>query len=163
MTTTYTIAIADTVVAPMGTMQPHPRNINQGDIGEICESLKTHGQYRAIGVSTASGNIVYGNHTYLAAEALGWTSISAHLLHDLTPEQELRILLADNEYARKATYDEISLSEMLIELQATPRQLEGTGFDGDRLDEIVADLTPFTPDTELECPECGYTFNRKDT
>lgn len=81
----------------MGTMQPHPRNINQGDIGEICESLKIHGQYRAIGVSTASGNIVYGNHTYLAAQALGWTSISAHLLHDLT------------------------------------------------------------------CPECGYTFNRKDT
>jgi len=129
-----------TKLVNVGDIHTHPDNPNEGDIGAITESLQFHGQYRAIVVSEATGNIVAGNHTYLAAVALGWSQISAHLLPGLTVDDELRIMLADNQYARKASYDEVSLSELLVQLQATDDALLGTGFDGDDLDLLLADL-----------------------
>lgn len=121
-------------------IQTHPENTREGDVGAISESLLIHDQYRAIVVSEATGNILAGNHTYIAAVALGWTRILTHLLPDLSPDDELRIMLADNAIAEKATYDEVSLSELLTKLAHTEKELTGTGFDGDDLDQLLSDL-----------------------
>ncbi len=121
-------------------IQTHPDNTREGDIGAISESLKIHGQYRAIVVSEDTGNIVAGNHTYMAAVALGWKQILVHLLPDLTPDDELRLMLTDNAIAEKATYDEISLAELLTQLSHTETKLEWTGFDGDDLDGLLRRL-----------------------
>lgn len=134
------MAIRTTKQVKLGEIETYPDNINEGDVGGISQSLEIHGQYRAIVVSEATGYIVAGNHTYLAAKALGWKTILAHFLPGLTPEQEHRIALADNEYARKAVYDQIGLAEILTELASTETALEGTGFDGDDLDQLLADL-----------------------
>jgi len=121
------------------TVHTHPRNVRQGDIGAISESLKVHGQYRPIVYQQSTGRILAGNHTWKAAKALGWKEIAA------TPvvcndEQALRILLMDNRANDLATYDDSELAELLKELEATDESLLGTGFDGDELDQIVADL-----------------------
>lgn len=130
---------------PIDDVTPHPDNVNEGDVGAITESLGFHGQYRAIVVSEVTGHILAGNHTWMAAKALGWDKITAHLLPDLTPEQERRIMLADNQYARLASTDEQGLVQLLTRLTETPDGLLGTGFDGDDLDAMVAELTPQSP------------------
>ena len=132
--------IRATKQVPIDTIRPHPENPNQGDVGALTQSLKHHGQYRAIVVSEATGNIVAGNHTYLAAKANGETKILAHLIPDLSLEDEKRIMVADNQYARLATSDDALLVELLTELAKSQDGLIATGYDGDDLDTMLADL-----------------------
>jgi hypothetical protein len=117
----------------------HPQNVRQGDVGAIVESMKAHGQYRPIVYQHSTGRILAGNHTYKAAKALGWTEIAA------TPivcddQQALRILLVDNRTNDLSTYDQGELIELLKELSETDMELLGTGYDGDDLDQFIADL-----------------------
>lgn len=129
--TTETVTIDD--------VRPHPKNVRQGDIGAISESLKAHGQYRAIVAQRSSGHIVAGNHTWKAAKALGWKEIAVHWL-DCDDETAVRVMLADNRANDLATYDDTALAELLKELNSTEVALSGTLFDGDTLDDLVAEL-----------------------
>ena len=54
----------------IASVQPHPRNVRQGDVGAIATSLSTHGQYRPIVVQESTGHILAGNHTYKAANLI---------------------------------------------------------------------------------------------
>lgn len=117
-------------------LTPHPRNVRQGDVGAISQSLTEHGQYRPIIVQRSTGQIIAGNHTYKAAKALGWKQVAVNYL-DVTDEQALRILLVDNRTNDLATYDDNALTELLASLAATDQTLTGTGFDGDDLDDLL--------------------------
>lgn len=123
---------------PIGSVTTHPDNVRQGDVGAISQSLEYHGQYRPIVVSDRTRHIVAGNHTYLAAKALGWETIEATII-DVDPDQERRILLIDNRANDLASYDEVGLAEILGALQLDSG-LEGTGFDVDDLDRLLRDL-----------------------
>jgi site-specific DNA-methyltransferase (adenine-specific) len=127
----------------------HPSNVRQGDVGAICESLKAHGQYRAIVFQKSTGRILAGNHTWKAAKALGWQQIAA------TPvvcddQQALRILLADNKANDLATYDEPELVELLKQLADTDEGLLGTLFDEDELDSLIADQSHFELPSDVD-------------
>lgn len=121
------------------TVKPHPKNVRQGDIGAICESLQAHGQYRAIVAQRNTGHILAGNHTWKAAKQLGWSEITTHFI-DCDDDQAMRILLADNRANDLATYDDAALAELLKELSSTDDGLTGTLYDGDALDRLVADI-----------------------
>lgn len=120
-------------------IKPHPKNVRHGDVGAISESLRAHGQYRAIVVQRSTGHILAGNHTWKAAKALGWKQISVHYL-DCDDDKAMRILLADNRANDLASYDDTALAELLKELSATDLGLEATLYDGDALDELLFDL-----------------------
>jgi DNA modification methylase len=127
----------------------HPANVRQGDVGAICESLKAHGQYRAIVFQQSTRRILAGNHTWKAAKALGWTQIAA------TPvicddQQALRILLADNKANDLASYDEPELIELLKQLADTDEGLLGTLFDEDELDSLIEDNSHFELPTDVD-------------
>lgn len=122
-------------------VQPHPRNVRQGDVGAISQSLEAHGQYRPIVVHKPTGNILAGNHTYAAARSLGWTQIAATLV-DCSEEQALRILLTDNRANDLASYDDQALVDLLKDLMTTPEQLAGTMFDPADLDDLIGLLEP---------------------
>ena len=126
----------ETETIDIDTVHPHPRNVRQGDVGAICESLKAHGQYKPITYQKSTGRILAGNHTWKAAKALGWTNIvaSAVVCDD---DQALKILLADNRSSDLATYDDKELMELLKELSQNDPLLEGTLFDGDDLDDLI--------------------------
>ena len=64
-------------IVDIDSVEAHPKNVRQGDIGAISESLKAHGQYRPIVVDKRTNRILAGNHTWKAAKSLGWTEISA--------------------------------------------------------------------------------------
>lgn len=151
-------------------LTPHPRNVRQGDVGAICESLKAHGQYRAIVFQKSTNRIIAGNHTWKAAKSLDWKEIAATSF-DCDDETALRILLADNKASDLATYDNDQLEDLLRELALTERSLEGTLFDGDNLDQLINDnVMPLMGDfpefdetiqTEYHCPKCGYEWSGK--
>ena len=124
---------------PIDNIHPHPRNVRQGDVGAIAESLRAHGQYRPIVVQKSSGDILAGNHTWKAAKALGWTQVDVTFV-DVDDDEAARILLIDNRANDLATYDDEGLAELLQELAASELSLEGTGFDGDDLDDLLFKL-----------------------
>ena len=80
---------------PIDDFKTHPRNVRQGDVGAISESLKAHGQYRPIVVQRSTGYVLAGNHTFMAAKSLGWDKIAVTYV-DCDEEQATRILLVDN-------------------------------------------------------------------
>lgn len=136
----------------INTIEPHPKNVRQGDIGAISESLKAHGQYRPIVVDKRTNRILAGNHTWKAAKALGWSQISAGFVETKDDDEALRILLADNRTTDLASYDDAELANLLKDLAETDEGLIGTAFDGDALDQLLMDLEqePFGLDLDTK-------------
>jgi hypothetical protein len=150
-------------------LRPHPRNARNGDIDAIAESLRVNGQYRPI-VIAADGTILAGNHTYMAAMEIGWATIAAVRLdlHPDSPEAH-RIMLADNRTADLGNYDRGLLVDLLQDLDAGPG-LVGTGYDGDDLTRLLAQINAEDP-IEVDdgpdpgvggfvCPQCGFEAGR---
>jgi ParB-like chromosome segregation protein Spo0J len=144
----------ETETIDIDTVHPHPSNVRQGDIGAISQSLEAHGQYRPITYQKSTGRILAGNHTWKAAKALGWTQIvaSAVVCDD---DEAIRILLVDNKSSDLADYDETELIELLKQLADTTLGLEGTLFDGDDLDALIADNSHFEQPKDDTTPQLG--------
>ncbi|MBA3875606.1 MAG: hypothetical protein C0498_01495 [Anaerolinea sp.] len=123
------------LVVPIESVQLHPSNPRQGDVGALSESLKRFGQLRPIVVQRSTGYVVAGNHLLRAARALAWTHIAAHVL-DLDDVEAAAYLVADNRLAELAWYDNKVLTSLLTE-QAQSRNLTGTGYDGEDVDDVV--------------------------
>ena len=110
-------------------IQPHPSNPRIGDVATIADSLKVNGQYSPIVVW--NDTIIAGTHTWKAAKSLGWKEV-AITRYEGSERDALKILLADNRTADKATYD----NEILLEVLGKVRTLEGTGFDADDVGDL---------------------------
>jgi len=142
------------LIVDIDSVQPHEKNVRQGDVGAISESLKAHGQYRPIVVDRRTNRILAGNHTWKAAKALGWQQIAAGYVETKDDDEALRILLADNRTTDLASYDDSGLAELLKQLSDTDIGLEGTAFDGDDLDALLKDLGNFELPADVdEIPE----------
>lgn len=156
----------------IGSVKPHPKNVRQGDIGAISQSLEKHGQYRPIVVQKKTKHILAGNHTWKAAKALGWTEIDV-LEIDVNDTQGVQILLADNRANDLATYDNAELAELLIEVEKSTG-LDGTLFSQDDLDDLLKLVNPKVHEppvefpeyddsieTDYRCPKCSYEWSGK--
>lgn len=126
------------LAVPIDSVQPHPRNARQGDVGALVQSLERFGQVRPIVVQESTGHVLAGNHLWRAARQLGWKKIAVVRI-DVDDETALAYLVADNRTADLGTYDDPALGEILREL-AEADLLEGTGYDGDDVDAFLADL-----------------------
>jgi hypothetical protein len=155
--------------ASVKDLRPHPKNPRQGDVGAIHESIEANGFYGAIVAQKGTGYILAGNHRYKAAVQSGAKQVPVIWL-DVDEATATRVLLADNRTNDRASYDNAALAEILAELAAGPG-LEGTGYDGDDLDALIADLAgpSFEPGTQDEqgrldeksptiCPKCGHEW-----
>lgn len=139
------------LLVPIDDVETHPRNPWRGNVDEIAKSLKRFGQLFPI--LTDGQQIVAGNHTYLAARALGWSHVAATANEFADPEEARRYMLADNRTAQLADYDRAQLKALVEELDASG-QWEGTGYVPDdladmremeRLDAGAAALAGFDP------------------
>lgn len=118
----------------------HPDNPREGDVGAIHQSIEANGFYGRILVQKSTGYVLKGNHTFQAALAAGATLIPIEEI-DVDDDHARRILLADNRASDLASYNLASLAELLQRQVEESGSLEGTGFDGDDLDQLHADLT----------------------
>jgi DNA modification methylase len=133
----------------LGALKIHPRNANQGDFGAIQQSVEANGFYGTVVANKRTGYILAGNHRFAVAKSLGFERVPVAWV-DVDDEEELRILIADNRTTRLGIDNEAQLAELLSELAATPAGLLGTGFDGDDLDRMIADLAGGSADAERE-------------
>jgi len=134
----------------IGRLIPHPQNVNNGDFGAIEESIKANGFFGALVVQKSTQHVLAGNHRLAVAKTLGYSELPVTWV-DVDNDAALRILLADNRTARLGNDNPNALAELLAELAGTENGLAGTGFDGDALDQLIADLagsTVFTPNTD---------------
>lgn len=120
---------------PINEVRPYEGNARQGDIGAISESLRVNGQYRPIVVNKRDRMILVGNHTWHAARALKWQEIGVAWV-DVDETAAKKIVLADNRTAELGQYDEKALLDLIVSLGS----FEGTGFDGDDVDNLIAQV-----------------------
>jgi hypothetical protein len=124
-------------LVPLADLERFPGNPRRGQVDEIAESLRRFGQVRPI--LTDGRRIVAGNHTYLAAERIGWTHISA-VDEQFQSEGEARAyLLADNRLPELGNYERSQLAALLGELEEGGHW-EGTGYNIDDLEDLRAEL-----------------------
>lgn len=130
---------SDLEFVPANQLITHPKNVRQGDVGAIFESIQENGFFGTLVVQRSTNHILAGNHRFRAALEAGIDMFPV-IYVDVDDDQALRILLADNRTNDLATNDESALIELLKELNATERGLSGTGYDGDSLDEMISAL-----------------------
>lgn len=128
------------LAVPIDTLQPYHKNARKRASDIVADSLRRHGQYRAIVVNrgTLTGReneILAGNGTWAEAKELGWPYIAATFV-DVSDDSAARIVLVDNKANDEAGYDERLLAELLGSLP----DLEGTGFNGDELDALLEQM-----------------------
>jgi len=126
-------------IVSVDAVRPHPRNVNEGNIDAIAASMRANGFYGALRVQRSSGHICAGNHSWRAAKEIGLKQVPVIYL-DITDDQALRIMLADNQTAREAHNREQELADLLGEIQLTSDGLLGTGFDDGALDDLLKRL-----------------------
>jgi ParB-like chromosome segregation protein Spo0J len=160
---------------PVGDLHTYYRNPRRGNTTVIAQSLKAHGQYKAITVNrgTHTGRedeVLAGNHTLMAARDLGWETIDVSYV-DVDDDEAARIVAIDNRSSDLAENDD----RLLLELLATLPDLDGTGYDpGDveALEKLLGAPPEDTPPdefppfdegikTEFQCPKCSYEWSGK--
>lgn len=124
---------------PLTALNVHPDNPRQGDVGAIIQSIETNGWYGTLVAQVSTGNVLAGNHRLQAAIHCGLDRVPVHWV-DVDDDTARRILIADNRTSDLASYDDNYLAELLTEVATTEAGLLGTGWDGDDLDELIADL-----------------------
>lgn len=125
-------------------LNPYPNNPRKGNIDLIAESLETYGQYKPITVNKRNNQILAGNHTYQAAQQLGWSEIAVTFV-DVDDAVAAKIVAIDNKTSDMGGYDTSKLLELLDELP----DLVATGYTDEDIDSLKALLD------EEETPELG--------
>ena len=114
-------------------LNPYPNNPRKGNIDLIAESLETYGQYKPITVNKRNNEILAGNHTFQAAQKLGWNEIAVTFV-DVDEATAAKIVAIDNKTPDMGGYDTTKLLELLDELP----DLVATGYTDDDIDSLKA-------------------------
>jgi hypothetical protein len=129
---------------PFDQLTPHPLNANEGNRGLLDELLRANGMAGAILAQEKTGLIVDGEQRRAVAMERGLLG-GPVLWLDISDDEAVRFLSSWNQSGRAGINNMAKLVTMLKGLAPTPRGLEGSGFDGDDLDTMVAHLG-FVPD-----------------
>lgn len=128
---------------PVGSLVPHPRNVNEGDVGAIVTSIKADGFLVPLIVQTDTPDgeernvILAGKHRWLAAKELGMKTIPVVPV-TVDDTEAVRIMLNDNRARDLGRNDDEALALLLQELGNTG-SLDGLLYDGDSIDELLRD------------------------
>jgi len=116
-----------------------PQNARKGNVQAIANSLREFGQHRAIIAQKSTGRIISGNHTFLAAQTLGWSSVNVFWVDD-DDEKALRRGLADNAVGDQAKWDDDALRKLLEETG-----LDVPGLDQAQVAKLFKDIEEVVP------------------
>lgn len=122
-------------LVPIDSIEPHPDNPNKG-YGESIEEL---GFYGALVCQRSRRRILVGHTRWRADKAAGETEIPV-IFVDCDDVRARKIMLADNEWARKATTDQDLLALNLQALLEEDGDLTGTGYDTTDLELLLEEL-----------------------
>ena len=117
------------------SLAPYARNArthSPEQVDQIVLSMETYGWTNPVLVDP-DGGIIAGHGRVLAAQKLGWAEVPCLVARGWSDEQKRLYVIADNQLALTADWDEELLALELGELRAAGLDLSLTGFDADAL------------------------------
>ena len=121
---------------------PYARNArthSPEQVSQIAASIREFGFTNPVLID-AAGGIVAGHGRVMAAQSLGLGSVPCLRVDWLTEAQKRAYVLADNQLALQAGWDDALLAGELRALQADGFDLSLTGFAMDEIDELLAGI-----------------------
>lgn len=107
------------------SVQEYPDNPRRGDVDALVDSIRVNGFYTVALAQRSTGYLVMGNHRRKALLKMGATQIPV-MYKDMSDEDALRIVLADNRTSDLSYYDDPTLFALLDQLNG---DFSGTGYD----------------------------------
>lgn len=144
---------------PVSRLMPYKRNArthSQEQIAQIAASISEFGFLNPILVDSNEG-IIAGHGRLAAAKELGLIEVPVVVFDHLTEPQRRAYVIADNQLALQAGWDEELLTDELDALQFDGFDLDLLGFDADQLAKLLGDDEQ---DDEEEEEEEDDTFQR---
>src|SRR3990167_1229437 len=135
----------------IAALVPYARNSrthSPEQIAQIARSIQEFGFTNPVLID-GQGGIVAGHGRVLAAQSLGVGSVPCLRVDWLTEAQKRAYVIADNQLALQAGWDDEVLAAELHDLQGMDYDLSLTGFDSDHIEELLASLDA-TPEGETE-------------
>ena len=135
----------------------NPRTHSGAQIAQIAASIAEFGFNNPILVDTKAG-IIAGHGRLLAARKLGLTEVPVIVLDHLSDAQKRAYIIADNQLALNAGWDEDLLRSELAALQAEDFNVNLIGLEDEELARLLAaqDITPGLTDEDA-VPELPQT------
>ena len=133
---------------------PHARNArthSEEQVAQIAGSIAEFGFVNPVLVGD-DGVMVAGHGRVLAARKLGLTEAPVIVLSHLTPTQRRALMIADNQIATNAGWNDEMLAAELASLKEEAFDLELLGFDDAEIDRLLAGTDDETADLD-EAPE----------
>ncbi len=119
----------------------NPRTHSDAQVAKIAASIVEYGWTNPILIDGENG-IVAGHGRLAAARQLGLTEVPVIELSHLSPTQKRAYVIADNQLALEAGWNEELLALELQDLEAEGFDLALTGFDEEALAELMAGDEP---------------------
>lgn len=126
---------------PIDKLVPYARNArthSKEQIAQLRASLREFG-FVSPAVIDSKYNILVGHGRVQAAREEGYTTVPCVFAENLTDAQKRAYILADNQLALGAGWDEEMLSVELSDLQDESFDLSLLGFDSDELEKLMND------------------------
>ncbi len=140
----------------------NPRTHSDAQVAQIAASIAEFGFNNPILVDTNAG-IIAGHGRLLAAQKLGLTEVPVIVLDHLSEAQKRAYIIADNQLALNAGWDDEILRTELAALQDEGFDVGLTGFEDEELARLLAaqdaaegltdeDAVPELPETPVSLP-----------
>ena len=135
------VALADRIeLWPVDRLRPYernPRTHSEAQVDQIAASMVEFGWTNPILVDENAG-ILAGHGRLLAARKLGLTEVPVIRFEHLSEAQKRAYLIADNQLALEAGWDDALLAEELAWLRDERFDLDLIGFDASELERLLA-------------------------
>lgn len=129
------------VYRPIASLIPYAKNArthSDAQVAQIAASIAEFGWTNPILVDGENG-VIAGHGRLLAARQLGLAEVPVIELAHLTPNQRRAYIIADNQLAMQAGWNEELLGLELADLKAADYDLSLIGFDEDELDRLLGE------------------------
>jgi ParB-like chromosome segregation protein Spo0J len=139
---------------PLDRLIPHARNARTHFEEQVAQTAGSMSEFGFVNPVLAGddGVIVAGHGRVLAARKLGLSEVPVIVLSHLTPTQRRALMIADNQIATNAGWNDEMLAAELSALKDDAFDLDLLGLDDAELDRLLAaDLEP--GDAADEAPE----------
>lgn len=127
---------------PLAGLTPYARNArthSPAQVAQLVASIREFGWTNPVLVDEAGG-IIAGHGRVMAAQQLGIDPVPCIRLAHLTDVQRRAYVLADNQLAINAGWDEALLAQELAALDDSGYELSLTGISADDLEAYLADM-----------------------
>ena len=135
------VALADRIeLWPIDRLRPYernPRTHSEAQVDQIAASMVEFGWTNPILVDENAG-ILAGHGRLLAARKLGLAEVPVIRFEHLSEAQKRAYLIADNQLALEAGWDDALLAEELAWLRDERFDLDLVGFDATELERLLA-------------------------